>query len=125
MEQPGPVGASHARETIARVHNMGRPPRRLVLAHLDGSGHLTPEVGAEVSAQDRVVGTLTSVARHHELGPIALAVVKRSTPTDVDLLVACDGGDVAAGQEIVVPGEGVSVDRPAPRGPVARGLNPR
>jgi len=118
-------GCYRGQETVARVHNMGRPPRRLVMAHLDGSGHLLPEVGAAVEAGDRSVGTVTSVARHHELGPVALAVIKRSTPTDVDLLVACDGGDVAAGQEVVVPGEGVSVDRPAARGPVARGLNPR
>jgi tRNA-modifying protein YgfZ len=118
-------GCYRGQETIARVHNMGRPPRRLVMAHLDGSGHLTPEAGATVAAGDRAVGVVTSVARHHLLGPIALAVIKRSTPTDVDLLVACEGGDVAAGQEVIVPGEGVSVDRPAPRGPVARGLNPR
>lgn len=118
-------GCYRGQETVARVHNMGRPPRRLVMTHLDGSGHLTPERGAEVTADERVVGAITSVARHHVLGPIGLAVIKRSTPTDVDLLVACDGGDVAAGQEVVVPGEGVSVDRPAPRGPVARGLTPR
>ena len=118
-------GCYRGQETVARVHNMGRPPRRLVMAHLDGSGHLLPEVGAAVEADGRSAGVVTSVARHHELGPVALAVVKRSTPTDVDLLVACEGGDVAAGQEVVVPGEGVSVDRPAPRGPVARGLTPR
>lgn len=118
-------GCYRGQETVARVHNMGRPPRRLVMAHLDGSGHLLPEVGAAVEAAGRMVGAVTSVARHHELGPVALAVVKRSTPTDVDLLVACDGGDVAAGQEVVVPGEGVSVDRPAARGPVARGITPR
>ncbi|MEK8227519.1 hypothetical protein NKG05_17560 [Oerskovia sp. M15] len=55
---------------------------------------------------------MTSVARHHELGPVALAVLKRSAPEDVELVVDCDGGDVAAAQEVVVPGEGVSVDRP-------------
>ncbi|NMR18718.1 folate-binding protein YgfZ [Cellulomonas fimi] len=116
-------GCYRGQETIARVHNMGRPPRRLVMLHLDGSGHLLPVPGAEVRDGERAVGTVTSVARHHELGPIALAVVKRSTPTDVDLEVECEGGGaVAAGQEVVVPGEGVSVDRPAPRGPVARGL---
>lgn len=118
-------GCYRGQETVARVHNLGRPPRRLVMAHLDGSGHLLPERGAEVEAGDRVVGAVTSVARHHMDGPIALAVIKRSAPVDVDLVVACDGGAVAAGQEVVVPGEGVSTDRPAPRGPVARGLTPR
>jgi len=121
-------GCYRGQETVARVHNLGRPPRRLVLLHLDGSGHLLPEAGADVHEvtadheSGRVVGKVTTVARHHELGPVALAVVKRSTPVDATLVVDCEGGAVAAGQEQVVPGEGVSVDRPAPRGPVARGL---
>lgn len=115
-------GCYRGQETVARVHNMGRPPRRLVMLHLDGSGHLLPEAGAEVSGGGRVVGVVTSVARHHELGPVALAVVKRSVPADAELVVACDGGDVSAAQEVVVPPEGESVDRPAARGPVARGI---
>ncbi|KGM13883.1 CAF17-like 4Fe-4S cluster assembly/insertion protein YgfZ [Cellulomonas bogoriensis] len=118
-------GCYRGQETIARVHNLGRPPRRLVMLHLDGSGHLLPEPGADVTAAGRTVGTVTSLARHHELGPVALAVVKRNVDPAAALLVACDGGDVAAAQEVVVPAEGVSVDRPAPRGPVARGLTPR
>jgi len=115
-------GCYRGQETVARVHNMGRPPRRLVMLHLDGSGHLLPEAGAEVSGGGRVVGVVTSVARHHELGPVALAVVKRSVPADAELVVTCDGGDVSAAQEVVVPPEGESVDRPAARGPVARGI---
>ncbi|MGV8967438.1 MAG: YgfZ/GcvT domain-containing protein [Cellulomonas sp.] len=115
-------GCYRGQESVARVHNMGRPPRRLVMLHLDGSGHLLPLAGAEVRLGDRVVGNVTSVARHHEIGPIALAVLKRSAPEDVDLQVDCDGGAVAAGQEVIVAGEGVSVDRPVARGPVARGL---
>jgi len=124
-------GCYRGQETVARVHNLGRPPRRLVMLHLDGSGHVLPEVGAEVhdvvrteTSQEpgRVVGHVTTVARHHELGPVALAVVKRSTPVDAELVVDSDGGAVAVGQEEIVPGEGVSTDRPAPRGPVARGL---
>ena len=124
-------GCYRGQESVARVHNLGRPPRRLVMLHLDGSGHLLPEPGAQVrefgelasgGEVGRVVGQVTSVARHHELGPVALAVVKRSTPTDIELVVDCDGGAVAAGQEVIVPGEGVSADRPEPRGPLARGL---
>ena len=118
-------GCYRGQETVARVHNLGRPPRRLVMLHLDGSGHLLPEAGAVVRTSDgREVGAVTTAARHHELGPIALAMVKRSVPVDVELRV--DGPDepVAAAQEPVVPGEGVSADRPAPRGPVARGLGP-
>ena len=115
-------GCYRGQETVARVHNLGRPPRRLVMLHLDGSGHVSPVAGAAVSLAGRVVGAVTIVARHHELGPIALAVVKRSLPADVPLLVACEGADVDAAQEVVVDPEGVSVDRPAPPGPVARGL---
>jgi len=130
-------GCYRGQETVARVHNLGRPPRRLVMLHLDGSGHLVPEVGAavrlpgaaaptaggaETAESGRQVGQVTSVARHHELGPIALAVVKRSVPTDALLLVDCDGGAVAAGQEVVVDGEGVTPDRPPARGPLTRGL---
>jgi hypothetical protein len=117
-------GCYRGQETVARVHNLGRPPRRLVMLHLDGSGHLLPEPGAVVrTAPDGPeLGRVTSSARHHELGPIALAVVKRSTPVDVDLVVDEDGGPVAAGQEVVVAPDGTSVDRPAARAPLTRGL---
>ncbi|HYQ75128.1 YgfZ/GcvT domain-containing protein, partial [Cellulomonas sp.] len=124
-------GCYRGQETIARVHNMGRPPRRLVMLHLDGSGHVLPEAGAVVrdlgdllttGEPGREVGVVTTVARHHELGPVALAVVKRSVPVDVEVVVEADGGVLTAGQEIVVPGDGVSVDRPAARGPLTRGL---
>ncbi|HWS57924.1 MAG TPA: glycine cleavage T C-terminal barrel domain-containing protein [Actinotalea sp.] len=117
-------GCYRGQETVARVHNLGRPPRRLVLLHLDGSDHRLPEPGAVVTAAGREVGAVTSVARHHVLGPVALAVVKRSLDVTAELFVACDDGVVAAAQEVVVAGEGVSVDRPAPRGEVARGLAP-
>lgn len=118
-------GCYRGQETVARVHNLGRPPRRLVMLHLDGSGHLLPEAGAVVRTVDgREVGTVTTVARHQELGPVALAVVKRSVPADDELRVDGPAEPVAASQEQVVPGDGVSVDRPAPRGPVARGLGP-
>jgi folate-binding protein YgfZ len=96
-------GCYRGQETVARVHNLGRPPRRLVLLHLDGSAARTPVAGDPVLLEGREVGALTSVALHAELGPIALAVVKRSVPVDVDLLVGpVDAGVVAAAQEIVV-----------------------
>ncbi|PJI95090.1 YgfZ/GcvT domain-containing protein [Luteimicrobium subarcticum] len=124
-------GCYRGQETVARVHNLGRPPRRLAMAHLDGSGHLLPAAGADVwpggpgaLPEGRPVGRVTSVARHHELGPVALVVLKRSA-TDGELLVDCDGGAVSAGQEVVVPGEGTSVDRPEARGPLTRGLGTR
>jgi folate-binding protein YgfZ len=92
-------GCYRGQETVARVHNLGRPPRRLVFLHLDGSVETLPSHGAEVRLGERQVGFVTSAARHYELGPIALALVKRSTPTDVPLLA----GGVAAAQEVVVP----------------------
>lgn len=125
-------GCYRGQETVARVHNLGRPPRRLVMLHLDGSQHVVPEAGAEVrvgGADGRAVGTVTTVARHHELGPVALAVIKRSAPEDAGLVVVGEAGGnalvVDASQEVVVPGDGVSADRPEAHGPLARGLTPR
>jgi folate-binding protein YgfZ len=91
-------GCYRGQETVARVHNLGRPPRRLVLLHLDGSESELPPPGSPVTLDDREVGRVTSSARHYELGPIALAVVKRSTDADAALVA----GGVAAGQEAVV-----------------------
>ena len=92
-------GCYRGQETIARVHNLGRPPRRLVFLHLDGSGHTLPERGAEVFADgERAVGLLTSVARHYEDGPIGLALVKRNVPVDAVLTV----GGISASQDVVV-----------------------
>ncbi|MDQ2758396.1 MAG: folate-binding protein [Actinomycetota bacterium] len=91
-------GCYRGQETVARVHNLGRPPRRLVFLHLDGSGHLLPDRGGELTLDGRAVGFLTSVARHHEDGPIGLALVKRNTPVDAVLAA----GDVAGAQTVVV-----------------------
>ncbi len=91
-------GCYRGQETVARVHNLGRPPRRLVLLHIDGSAHLLPAAGTDVMVGDRRVGQVTTSARHHELGPVALALVKRSLPLDQQVTV--DGIDAA--QEAVV-----------------------
>ena len=93
-------GCYRGQETVAKVHNLGHPPRRLVMLHLDGE---VPPAGAEVSAGDNVVGSVTSSALHYELGPIALAVIKRNTDPVIDLTVATADGRVAAAQEIIVP----------------------
>lgn len=94
-------GCYRGQETVARVHNLGKPPRRLVLLHLDGSTSHLPEHGSAILHDDKEIGVIGSAARHHELGPIALALVKRSTPTEATLLV--DG--VSASQEILVDPE--------------------
>lgn len=79
-------GCYRGQESVARVHNLGRPPRRLVLLHLDGSDSTLPAVGSAVTLGGREVGRVGTSARHHELGPIALALVKRQVPDDADLL---------------------------------------
>jgi folate-binding protein YgfZ len=81
-------GCYRGQETVARVHNLGRPPRRLVLLHLDGTSETLPPPHEPVQLDDRAVGFLGTAVHHADLGPIALAVVKRSTPDDAHLLVA-------------------------------------
>jgi folate-binding protein YgfZ len=95
-------GCYRGQETVARVHTLGRPPRRLTLLHLDGSENRLPTSGGEVTdATGKVVGFVGSSARHHELGPIALALLKRNVPVDAPLTV--DG--MPAAQEVVVDPE--------------------
>jgi len=96
-------GCYRGQETVARVHNLGKPPRRLVFLHLDGTEEVLPPHGTEVRlASDpdgRALGFVTSSARHFELGPVALAIVKRNVAVDALLLA----GTVPASQEVVVP----------------------
>lgn len=91
-------GCYRGQETVARVHNLGRPPRRLVMLHLDGSVEHLPAHGDPVELDGRLVGFVGSAARHYRLGPIALALVKRTVPVDAELVA----GGVAAAQEVVV-----------------------
>jgi tRNA-modifying protein YgfZ len=123
-------GCYRGQETVAKVHNLGHPPRRLVMLHLDGSEGVYATAGDSVllpsgTAADsgdgaetavgteKVVGTVTSAGIHHELGPIALAVVKRTTDPTAELLVATADGAIAAGQEVIVPvGAGSVADIP-------------
>ncbi|WGT47717.1 CAF17-like 4Fe-4S cluster assembly/insertion protein YgfZ [Tessaracoccus lacteus] len=99
-------GCYRGQETVARVHTLGRPPRRLVQLHLDGSMSELPAVGAPLELDGRQVGFVGSSARHHELGPIALALVKRSVPVDAELVVA---GIAAAQEPLVDPEVGLHV----------------
>jgi folate-binding protein YgfZ len=86
-------GCYRGQETVARVQNLGRPPRRLVLLHLAGESDLLPAPGTPVELDGRPVGFLGTAVHHYELGPIALAVIKRSLPDDAALTVA--GGAAA------------------------------
>jgi len=94
-------GCYRGQETVARVHTLGRPPRRLTLLHLDGSENRLPAVGAEITLDGKVVGRVGTSGRHHELGPIALALLKRNT--DVGATLEVDG--LVAAQEVVVDPE--------------------
>ncbi|QIM19199.1 folate-binding protein YgfZ [Leucobacter coleopterorum] len=115
-------GCYRGQETIAKVHNLGHPPRRLVLLHLDGSGGELPVPGAlvyrEGEAQDpesRPVGRVTRAVLHYEWGGIALALLKRAVPEDAPLELRAgetgaepgnvEGQRIAASQEIVVPAD--------------------
>ncbi|HET7312654.1 MAG TPA: folate-binding protein [Mycobacteriales bacterium] len=81
-------GCYRGQETVARVHNLGRPPRRLVLLHLDGTQDTLPPPHTPVQLDDRAVGFLGTAVHHADLGPIALAVIKRQTADDAHLTVA-------------------------------------
>jgi folate-binding protein YgfZ len=91
-------GCYRGQETVAKIYNLGKPPRRLVMLHLDGHAVVMPPTGTPVMNGENQVGFLGTVARHHELGPIALAIVKRNTPVDAELTVE----GVAASQQIIV-----------------------
>ena len=91
-------GCYRGQETVAKIYNLGKPPRRLVMLHLDGHAVVMPPTGTPVMNGETQVGFLGTVARHHELGPIALAIVKRNTPVDAQLMVE----GVAASQQIIV-----------------------
>ena len=88
-------GCYRGQETVAKIHNLGHPPRRAVLFHLDGSEGLLPEPGAEVRDGDTVIGFLTRAARHHEWGPIGIGLVKRHVSAD-HVSVAADGQQLSA-----------------------------
>ncbi len=95
-------GCYRGQEAVARVHNLGHPPRRLALLHLDGSDETMPEHGSAVLVDDRETGWIGTAAWHYELGMIATAVLKRTTPVDAPLVVRASAGDVAATSETVV-----------------------
>jgi len=92
-------GCYRGQETVARVHNLGHPPRRLVFLHLDGSEDRLPGHGDPVTSEGTPVGFTGSTARHFELGPVGLGLIKRTVPVDAPLRA----GGVPAAQEVIVP----------------------
>lgn len=105
-------GCYRGQEAVARTMNLGRPPRRLVLLHLDGSTEDLPTVGTPVlDAEGRDIGHVGSAVAHHESGQIALALVRRSTPLAATLhITLASGASVQASQESIV----VISDKPRP-----------
>jgi len=91
-------GCYRGQETVARVHTLGKPPRRLVMLHLDGYAERLPGHGSDLELDGKRVGFVGSSARHHELGPIALALVKRNVDPEATLMA--DG--VSAAQQLIV-----------------------
>lgn len=91
-------GCYRGQETVARVHNLGKPPRKLVLIHLDGFAERLPAHGSEVKLNGEPVGVSYSTTRHFELGPLALALVKSKTPDAVAVEIDSIAGSL---QEIV------------------------
>ncbi|SJN15391.1 Folate-dependent protein for Fe/S cluster synthesis/repair in oxidative stress [Microbacterium esteraromaticum] len=97
-------GCYRGQETVAKVHNLGHPPRRLTALHLDGTEVVLPARGDAVFAGDDEVGQITSAALHYEDGPIALAILSRRAPVG-DLIVHTEGTRIAAAQQVIVPAD--------------------
>ena len=95
-------GCYRGQEAVARVHNLGHPPRRLALLHLDGSDQSLPSHGDEVLIDGKAVGWIGTAAWHFEDGPIATAIIRRNAPSDVPAVVRSAVGDIAATIETVV-----------------------
>jgi len=110
-------GCYRGQETVARVANLGRPPRRLVLLHLDAGDEHLPVPGDPVLREGRGVGRVGSVVQHHELGPVALALVKRSVPVDAELVA---GPDERAAPAAIDPASVPAEDGAPPRGRAAQ-----
>lgn len=109
-------GCYRGQETIARVVNLGKPPRRLVFLDIDGASGLWPSRGAKLWFEGRLAGQLTSVAQHYEDGLIGLAVVKRSLPTHAVLEVEVESHErLLAQQTVIVNPDGKALASPAQR----------
>lgn len=107
-------GCYRGQESVAKVHNLGHPPRRLAILHLSSGDELANK-SARVFYQDKEVGKVLAGAIHYEAGSIALALVNRNTPY-LDLLVEISDRKVPATQEVLVPadaGKAANLPRPS------------
>ena len=84
-------GCYRGQETVARVENLGRSPRLLVMLQLDGSAPHDPQPGETITSNGRKVGRLGTVVQDADYGPVALGLVKRSAltaPLDIEGVAA-------------------------------------
>ena len=105
-------GCYRGQETVARVHNLGRPPRRLILGHLDGTADELPPPQTPIELDGRQVGFLGTAVQHAELGPVALAVVKRQTADDALLTVSGYGVEGRTRRRRLTAGRAGPAQRP-------------
>jgi folate-binding protein YgfZ len=115
-------GCYRGQETVSKVHNVGRPPRVMVLLHLDGSPSVLPDTGDAVRSGDRVVGRVGTAVWHHELGPIALALLKRSVVTGSTVPSELMAGDDDRVVMAAVDPDSIPPETPAPGREAARSL---
>lgn len=108
-------GCYCGQESVARIINLGKPPRRLVLLQLDGSQARFPQAGDPVCVGGKEVGNLTTVVRHADLGWMALALIRRSVRADLELDVNTADGPISARQEVIVDPLGKSNVSPSER----------
>jgi folate-binding protein YgfZ len=86
-------GCYVGQETVARLFYRGKPNRQLRGLRL----RKPVPVGAEVTAGERVVGRITSVAASPRFGEIGLALIRREAPPGSAVVV----GDETVGADVV------------------------
>lgn len=104
-------GCYRGQEAVAKLVNLGKPPRRLVKLYLEGDSQALPPSGTPVTVQGRPAGAITSACLDWEEGPVALALIKRNVPLEVTLEV----GDFTSAQSEIVRCDGRSNVSPQER----------
>jgi len=115
-------GCYRGQETVAKVHNVGRPPRVMVLLHLDGSPDVLPETGDSVRSGDRVIGRVGTAVRHHDLGPIALALLKHTAAREGNVIDDLVAGDEDRAVAAAIDPDSIPPEKAAPGRDAARAL---
>jgi tRNA-modifying protein YgfZ len=92
-------GCYRGQETVAKVNNLGRPPRKCVLLHGDDESSHVMQHCAILTLDGRTVGWIGTAAIHYELGLIALAIVKRNVPGGAQLTVTLGDAPEDSGNE--------------------------